>query len=277
MIEKAYGKINLSIDVIGKTTDGYHQLDMIMLPIDLYDVVGMEVSETMEYQCNIEMPYDEHNIVYKAVELMRKNFDFKENFRIILTKNIPMQAGLAGGSTDAAAVMRLINQLLDLKQTREQLAALGKQIGADVPFCVYSCPARVKGIGEQVTPFKLEKGYDLLLIKPQDGISTRTCFELTDKENLVHPDMDALQQAFISHQPFSHLLGNSLQRAAVKMLPEIEEILSDCKQAGYDNSLMTGSGSTCFVMVEEGTNLDDFARKMGNKYNFVYKTHLLVM
>ncbi len=277
MIEKAYGKINLSIDVIGKRADGYHQLDMIMLPIDLYDVVEMEVSEQMEYQCNIEMPYDEHNIVYKAVELMRRRFGFKENFRIILTKNIPMQAGLAGGSADAATVMRLINQLLDLKQTKEQLASLGKQIGADVPFCVYGCPARVQGIGEQVTPFKLEQGYDVLLIKPEAGISTKTCFELTDKENLVHPDMDKLQQAFINHQPFAHLLGNSLQPAAIKMLPQIAEILNDCKQQGYDNSLMTGSGSTCFVIVEQGTNLDDFVRRMQKKYDFVYKTRLLVM
>lgn len=118
MIEKAYGKINISIDVISKREDGYHNMDMIMVPIDLYDVIDIEIAQEGSYCCNYDLPYDESNIIYRCIELLRKEFGFKEQFSIKVTKNIPQEAGLAGGSTDGAAALRIVNKLLDLKLSK---------------------------------------------------------------------------------------------------------------------------------------------------------------
>lgn len=275
MIEKAYGKINVSINVLSRREDGYHLVDMVMLPIDLYDVIEIEISDKTEYQCNWDLEYNEKNLIYKAVELLRSEFGFKEQFKIKVTKNIPMQAGLAGGSSNAAATLRLINELCNLNLSLDQLAAYGKRIGADVPFCVYNKPARVQGIGEIITPFELEKGYDVLLIKPDEGVNTGKAYQTLNIPVADHPDIEKLQHALVNHEKMNHLLGNSLMESATRMVPVINSIVNECREAGYDNSLMSGSGSTCFVLTEKGTDTSGLEEKLLQKYNFVMKTSTL--
>ena len=152
MIEKAYGKINLSLDVVSRREDGYHNLKSIMLPINIYDVIDIELADEMQYQCNIDLPYDNSNIIYRCIEAMKQSANSQQNFKIKIEKNIPLQAGLAGGSSDGACAIRIVNKLLGLNYSFDQLVSIGSKIGADIPFCLYSKPAIVEGIGEKITP-----------------------------------------------------------------------------------------------------------------------------
>ncbi len=275
MIEKAYGKINISIDVISKRQDGYHDMDMIMVPINLYDVIDIEVAEKESYWCNDDLPYDESNIIYQCIELLRKEHSFKEQFSIKITKNIPQEAGLAGGSADGAAALRIVNKLLNLNLSINQLACLGKKIGADIPFCVYQQTARVRGIGDIVEPFDLSVDYDVLLIKPEQGVDTKTAFEILDLEKCPHPDIEKVKYALINNEPLKDLLGNSLLYSAKRLVPEVFQIIKECKEMGYEDVLMTGSGSTVFVLLEKGQDCKDLHQFMQEKYPFVLRTSIL--
>ena len=167
---EAHAKVNLSLNVVRKRDDGYHELEMIMVPLTLHDDVTVELSEQDSYSCNIEgLAIDESNTVVKAVKLMKDTYGIKEHFHVHMEKHIPMQAGLAGGSADGAAVMKGIHALLDLKVPISELSMLSKQVGADVPFCVYDTPAVVKGIGEDVTPINCQLDFEILLVQPQEG------------------------------------------------------------------------------------------------------------
>ncbi|MGI6510410.1 MAG: 4-(cytidine 5'-diphospho)-2-C-methyl-D-erythritol kinase [Erysipelotrichaceae bacterium] len=275
MIEKAYGKINISIDVINKRQDGYHDMDMIMVPIDLYDVIDIEVAEKGSYWCNDDLPYDESNIIYQCIELLRKKYGFEEQFSIKITKNIPQEAGLAGGSTDGAAALRIVNKLLNLKLSINQLACLGKKIGADIPFCVHQQTARVRGIGDIVEPFDLSVDYDVLLIKPEQGVDTKTAFEILNLKKCPHPDIEKVKFALINNESLKDLLGNSLLYSAEKLAPEVFQIIKECKEMGYEDVLMTGSGSTVFVLLEKGQDCKDLHQFMQKKYPFVLRTSIL--
>lgn len=275
MIRRAYGKVNLSIDVLGRNQDGYHDLDMIELPIDLYDEIEMEVSPQPSYSCNIDLAYDEKNLIYRTVELMRKLYGFSEQFAIRVHKNIPMNAGLAGGSSDAAAVIHLVSDLLGLNLSMEEKIAVGQKIGADVPFCLVGKPARVRGIGERVEPFELKNGYDVLLIKPQEGVCTREAYQTLDIARAQHPDIEKVQKALQLHQPLGTLLGNSLLESAERIQPVIGVIIDDCRSQGYDSVMMSGSGSTCFVLHERDHDISSLYENMKNRYEFVRKASIL--
>ncbi|MDI9540024.1 MAG: 4-(cytidine 5'-diphospho)-2-C-methyl-D-erythritol kinase [Bacillota bacterium] len=275
MIEKAYGKINISIDVISKREDGYHNMDMIMVPVDLYDVIDIEIAEKESYWCNDDLPYDESNIVYRCIELLRKEFNFKEQFAIKITKIIPQEAGLAGGSADGAAALRIVNQLLNLNLDNKQLGCLGKKIGADIPFCVYQKPARVRGIGDIVEPFNLDVNYDVLLIKPEQGVDTKTAFEILDLEKCLHPNIDKVKYALVNKKSLKDLLGNSLLYSAEKLVPEVLQIIKECKEMGYEDVMMTGSGSTVFVLLEKGQDCKALQQYMQGKYPFVLRTSVI--
>lgn len=276
MIEKAYGKINISINVISKRDDGYHNMDMIMAPIDLYDVIDIEIAEKESYWCNDNLPYDETNIIYRCIELLRKKFNFKEQFSIKVTKNIPQEAGLAGGSTDGAAALRIINKLLNLNLSLKQLSCLGKEVGADIPFCVFQKVARVRGIGDIVEPFNLKVEYDVLLVKPKQGVDTKVAFEILDLDKCPHPNIEKVKMALINNEPLKGILGNSLLYSAEKLVPEVLDIIKECKNMGYEDVLMTGSGSTVFVLLEKGQNCSDLTKYMKEKYPFVYRTSILI-
>jgi len=275
MIEKAYGKINLSINVLNNRLDGYHDLDMIVLPIALYDIIDIEIASEDSYQCNIDLPYDSNNLIYKAIELLRKEFNFTQHFSIKVTKNIPLEAGLAGGSTDAAATLRIINELLSLKLSYSQLACFAKEIGADVPFCIYQQAARVKGIGEIVIPFHLPKQYNVVLIKPQEGVNTKMAYQMLDLRKCAHPDIENVQKALVEGNDLSELIGNSLQQSSTLLVDQIQIIIDECKSMGYKNVLMSGAGSTVFVIDQQP--LEQLYDAMKNKYDFVAKTSIVTM
>ena len=192
---KAHAKINICLNVVCRRDDGYHELEMIMVPLMLHDELTITLSSEDCYTCSdAQLRMDETNTIVQAVELMRRTFSLSECFHVHVEKRIPAQAGLAGGSADAAAVMRGIRDLLKLDISLEERAQLGKQVGADVPFCIMETCALVKGIGERITPFAMPCDFHILLVKPAIGVPTGKAFSMLDFEKCDHPDCTAVME-----------------------------------------------------------------------------------
>lgn len=278
MRERAYAKINLCLDVAGKREDGYHELKMIMVPVDFYDVLDMEPAMHTSLTLNKSyIPANEKNTIVKAIQLMQQRYQFDFGFRCTLQKHIPTRAGLAGGSADAAAAIRIMDRMLKLHMTREEKIDIAKQVGADVPFCVINRPAYVEGIGEQIHEFSCNPNFELLLVKPRKGVSTKEAFEIIDKKDPVHPDCFRMQEALMDgdYDAIVDSLGNSLEDAAVELVEEIRDVKKYLVDAGFDGVLMSGSGSTVFGITQDQLLVDDTMHRLKKEHFFVRKTHIL--
>ena len=275
MKERAYAKINLCLDVVGKREDGYHDLKMIMVPINFYDVLEMEFAEetTLELNRNY-LPINDKNTIIKAIHIMQERYNIEEEFRCRLEKHIPTRAGLAGGSADAAAAIRMINRMCNLHLTKDEMIAAGKEVGADVPFCILNRPAFVEGIGEKITTFSCNPDFYLLLIKPRKGVSTAEAFHIVDEQEGIHPDCKAMQKAleYNDYDSIIASLGNSMENAAMTLVPEIRKAKQDLLELGFDGVLMSGSGSTVFGITRDVELLDSSIDVLKKKRYFVRKT-----
>ncbi len=249
---KAMAKINLGLDVVRKREDGYHDVRMIMQTVNLYDRVciikqsepGIMISTNLSF-----LPTNENNIVYKAAKLLIDEFGIKEGVKIELEKHIPVAAGMAGGSTDGAAVLFGMNKIFELGLTKRQLMQRGVKLGADVPYCIMRGTALSEGIGEILTPLNAMPPCHILVAKPGISVSTKFVYEHLDANGLKqHPDIDAMVRALKNQDlsGVSDLLGNVLETVTVQTHPVIEEIKEVMKEAGALNALMSGSGPTVF-------------------------------
>ena len=275
MKERAYAKINLCLDVVGKREDGYHDLKMIMVPINFYDVLEMEFAPETTLELNRDyLPINDKNTIIKAIHIMQEKYNITEEFRCRLEKHIPTRAGLAGGSADAAAAIRMINRMCNLHLTKDEMIAVGKEVGADVPFCILNRPAFVEGIGEKITTFSCSPDFYLLLIKPRKGVSTAEAFHIVDKQEGIHPDCKAMQEALESndYDGIISSLGNSMENAAMTLVPEIRNAKQGLLELGFDGVMMSGSGSTVFGITKDGELLDRSIDILKKKRYFVRKT-----
>ena len=275
MKERAYAKINLCLDVVGKREDGYHDLKMIMVPINFYDVLEMEFAEVTTLELNRDyLPINDKNTIIKAIHIMQEKYNITEEFRCRLEKHIPTRAGLAGGSADAAAAIRMINRMCNLHLTKDEMIAVGKEVGADVPFCILNRPAFVEGIGEKITTFSCSPDFYLLLIKPRKGVSTAEAFHIVDEQEGIHPDCKAMQEAleYNDYDGIISSLGNSMENAAMTLVPEIRKAKQDLLDLGFDGMLMSGSGSTVFGITKDVELLDRSIDILKKKRYFVRKT-----
>ena len=275
MKERAYAKINLCLDVVGKREDGYHDLKMIMVPINFYDVLEMEFAEQTTLELNRDyLPINDKNTIVKAIHIMQEKYNLKEEFRCRLEKHIPTRAGLAGGSADAAASIRIINRMCNLHLSKDEMIAVGKEVSADVPFCILNRPAFVQGIGEKITTFSCNPDFYLLLIKPRKGVSTAEAFHIVDEQKGIHPDCKAMQEALESndYDGIISSLGNSMENAAMILVPEIRNAKQDLLELGFDGVLMSGSGSTVFGITKDVELLDRSVDILKKKRYFVRKT-----
>ncbi len=254
---KAYAKINLGLDVIGKLENGYHEVKMVMQTVGIYDELSFEKTESgiLVTTDSGELPTNENNLIYKAAKLMIDTYGIQGGVRIHLQKNIPIAAGMAGGSTDAAATMKGINRLYDLGCDLKELMELGVKIGADVPYCILGGTALAEGIGEKLTPLSQAPECFLLVAKPDINVSTKYVYEHLDAEGVSqHPDIDGMVQAIEagSLQGILNRMGNVLENVTVKAYPVIDTIKNRMKELGAVGSLMSGSGPTVFgIFVEE--------------------------
>lgn len=249
---KALAKINLGLDVLGKREDGYHEVRMIMQTIHLYDRV--EIRKTKSPHIHVEtnlfyLPVDENNLVYKAAKLMKTEFKIKEGVRITLQKFIPVAAGMAGGSSDAAAVMVGMNRIFNLGIKQSRLMELGLKIGADVPFCIMRGTALAEGIGEKLTALPPMPKCPILIAKPAVSVSTKRVYEqLHLTEMTEHPDIDLIAENLKKKnlKGVAENMGNILETVTVKEFPVIREIKKLMKENGALGAMMTGSGPTVF-------------------------------
>lgn len=275
---KANAKINLCLNVIGKREDGYHDMDMVMIPLTLQDTIYITPAKQDHFTCDDpSCVMNERNTVVRALNLMRDTFNRKEAFHIHLEKRIPMEAGLAGGSSDAAAILRGLRKHWNLNISLLELAELGKQIGADVPFCVMNTCARVQGIGERITPFVSQCDFGILLVKPQAGISTKQGFQRLSEVACEHPDVDACEQALKNDDfvAFCAQAKNTLEASAFSLLPQLAQIKTNLYDMGLPFVLMSGTGSTMFALSKDRAQLRQAAKQLESRYPFVCVCEML--
>ena len=257
--ENAYAKINLGLDIVGKRSDGYHLLRMVMQTLELHDTVTirkMEPEHGIKTVTDVSwVKDDKDNLAYRAALLLKEKYGLEEGMEIRIEKKIPAAAGLAGGSSDAAAVLRGVNRLFSLGLDKDELKKLGVSLGADVPYCIEGGTKLSEGIGELLTPVKSKiKGCPVLLIKPERGISTKEAYGEYDRnQSEIHPDTEAIVSAIEEGNlpRLGRLLRNVLEKTALKKLPEIGEIKDFLLYKRLRGVLMSGSGPTVFAFDED--------------------------
>lgn len=257
---KAYAKINLGLDVIRKREDGYHEVRMIMQNIGVHDVLDFEKTEIPGITISVndsQLPANEDNLIYKAAKLLMDEFGIKEGLSVSLTKNIPIAAGLAGGSTDAAATFKAVNSLWNLGLSNEELRNRGVKIGADIPYCIMQGTAISEGIGEILTALPDCPPCYALIAKPPIGVSTKYVYEHLKINELVHPNIDGIIEAINTRDIYllADNLGNVLESVTIAEYPVIEDIKDIMKEKGAMNALMSGSGPTVFGLFDDKDKL----------------------
>ena len=264
---KAYAKINLGLDVVRRLPNGYHEVRMIMQNVGIYDVLIFEKAEAgitlqVDHQ---ELPADGSNLIWKAAKLLLDTAGIQGGVRITLEKHIPIAAGMAGGSTDAAAAFLGINELYEIGYDIEQLKALGVKIGADVPYCIQGGTALAEGIGEILSELPAPPACYLVIAKPDINVSTKFVYEnLRANELTYHPDIDGMIKALEMGdlKGITDRLGNVLETVTVPAYPIIEEIKKVMRREGAEEALMSGSGPTVFGIFTEKEKAEAAAQRV---------------
>jgi 4-diphosphocytidyl-2-C-methyl-D-erythritol kinase len=254
---KAPAKINLTLDVLSKRPDGYHEVEMVMTTVDLADRVDLTLLDSGEIalDCSASfVPDDMRNHAYKAATLLKERYQVRQGVRIYIDKQIPVAAGLAGGSSDAAATLRGLNRLWNLGLSLDELAELGAEIGSDVPFCVYGGTALARGRGEKITHLTSPAACWVILAKPPIGVSTADVYgNLRVQQIANHPPTEQMLRA-IRNQDFALMcdsLGNVLEEVTLSLYPQVRQIKELMAASGADGVLMSGSGPTVFALVQK--------------------------
>lgn len=252
---QAFAKINLGLDVLGKRADGYHEVRMIMQTIRMYDQLDLQKSQEPGIHLTTNksyIPVDENNLVYRAIQLMMDTCGIEEGVDVHLHKVIPVAAGMAGGSSDAAAAMVGMNRLFQCGLSKKKLMELGVQIGADVPYCILRGTALAEGIGEKLTVLPPMPKCKILIGKPGISVSTKYVYTTLDlNQDTVHPDIDGMLEALEQGNLYgiTDRMGNVLQDVTIPAYPQVEEIKEKMKEWGAVNAMMSGSGPTVFGTV----------------------------
>ncbi len=254
---KALAKINLGLDVLRRREDGYHEVRMVMQTLKMYDKItikkthepGIQIKSNLFY-----VPENENNLAYRAAKLLMDEFQLKEGVFIDLQKFIPVAAGMAGGSADAAAVLYGINRMFQLRLSKQQLMKRGVQIGADVPYCIMRGTVLAEGIGEQLTPLPPMPSCSVVVAKPPISVSTKFVYENLELDKVdKHPQIDILLEGLREgnlHKVAAHM-GNVLETVTIPNYPVIAEIRGQMLETGALNAMMSGSGPTVFGLYED--------------------------
>lgn len=274
-IARSYAKVNLTLDVTGRRENGYHDVRMIMQSVSLFDLVIVDkLNSGISISCNIKyLPCDDRNIAYKSAALFFEECGIKGGAKILIHKNIPIAAGLAGGSGNAAAVLCALDMLYNTHLGDEKLCELGLRLGADVPFCILGGTHLAEGIGERLTPLCAPDKLSVLLVKPPVSISTARIYKDIDSSNsLVHPDTDAMICALENFDTDALCAGlsNIMQGVTRKICPQIDEICTEMKRLGAKGAVMSGSGPTVFGVFDDDRAAKLAADTFAEQYAEVY-------
>ena len=268
---KALAKINLGLDVLGRRENGYHDVRMIMQSVYLYDDVvivrkdlpGIEVETNLHF-----LPTDENNIAYKAAAMLMEEFKLPGGVRIVLNKHIPVAAGMAGGSSNAAAVLFGMNKMFRLGLSQRSLMERGVRLGADVPYCIMRGTVLAEGIGEELTTLPALPACTVLIAKPPISVSTKLVYEKLDSHEIEdHPDIDGIIDGLKAHdiEKVASSMGNVLEKVTIEEYPVIEQIKNVMKEQGALNAMMSGSGPTVFGIYDSKEKARKAAAKIREK------------
>lgn len=277
---KAYAKINVLLDVVGKKENGYHLLEMIMQSIDLYDLIDVnKIENGINIKCNKSyIPVNSKNIAYKAAELFINTYGINEGVSINICKNIPTSAGLGGGSSDGAAVLKAMREIFHVKISDKELEELGVKIGADVPFCINGGTAFCEGIGEIITPMKKFQNKILVVVKPKFGVSTKWVYSEYDKIlNVRKPETEKILKAVKDDdvKEVSLNMANVLEDVTTSKYGIISKIKRDMIRFGALGSMMSGSGPSVFAFFEDSLSAQRCFENMKENYHETFITRTI--
>lgn len=269
--EKAYAKINLFLNVVSKRFDGYHDLEMVMASIDIFDVLTFKNNSTKEIVINSDVKITDDykdNIVYKIANYLKEEFNVNKGVIIDINKAIPIAAGLAGGSADAAAALRGLNKLWKLKLSLDALAKIGIKFGADIPFCIYNKLCIAKGKGEELAFLENKLKTPILIVNPMIKISTKDVFSRVKVEEIRERKISDMTSAIYNnnYELMTRELHNSLEQIAFDIEPKIEQLKNQMISLGMDGALMSGSGSSVFGLTKDKTKMNYVYEIMKDDY-----------
>ncbi len=277
--EIAYAKVNLFLDVLGKRPDQYHDLEMVMAPIAMHDVVTIKKRKDHELRLTTSKTITESiedNIVFKAAKHMMENYKLKHGMEIHIQKNIPIAAGLGGGSADCAAALRGINDLFHLRLTKEKLSEIGESFGADVPFCIYNKLCIARGKGEKLFFLKQKLNVPLLLVSPGIKVSTKQVYEALDMKEIRNVKITSMTNAIYNRncELLVRSLHNALSPYTYALFPEVKGLHDKLSEIGAKGFLMSGSGPTFFVINKERDVLNKIREALKEEY-YTHMTKIL--
>lgn len=283
MIRKAYAKINIALDVIGKREDGYHLLKMIMQTVDIYDVIDLKKNNnrTINITCNKHyVPVDERNLAYKAAKLFKDEFKIKSGVDIYIKKNIPVSAGMAGGSTDAATVLYLMNKEFNTNIPIEKLKKIALKIGADVPYCIEGGTALCEGIGEKITKLQSFNNKILVIVKPNFGVSTKEVYKSLDINKIYkHVCTEKIIRAMYEDdlEFIAKNMKNVLENVTLSKYKTLKQIKEEMLKLGALGSMMSGSGPTIFGFFDDMLTAQRCFEAIKEKYKYrdIYLTRTI--
>ncbi|MBO7573909.1 MAG: 4-(cytidine 5'-diphospho)-2-C-methyl-D-erythritol kinase [Bacilli bacterium] len=269
---RSFAKINISLNITKKREDGFHELDSVMLPISLHD--SLVISKLNNAPDNYVTVDDfsigtfSYNLATFSIEKLQSIYHFNDKFRILIHKVIPIQAGLGGGSSNAAFTMKAVNTMLNLGATDEELIELSKTLGCDIPFFIKCKPARVQGVGEVLTPITVKNNYYVLLVKPDAGCSTKEVYAISDSMDLKTCNIENVIKALEEGDDdlLADSISNALQEPAIKNVPVIQTIIDELHESGLKMVQVTGSGSAVFALSTNKQLLKRVFKKLVNKY-----------
>ena len=279
MIKKCFAKVNLSLDILKKRADGYHDIDTIMARISLYDKLEIEKTGTgeFEYQSNVDLGHLTDNLIYKAYKKLaplayEKGLDL--GIAVRLKKNIPLAAGLAGGSTDCAETIKALNELWDLSLSKKEMAEIGKSLGADIPFFFEKSLVRAEGIGEIITPFTNKLKMKLLLIN--DGTEIASSYVYKRTKTYGHINNEAIIEGLKKGKPETiDSFENVMEEVVLRDFPHLKAIKENLLANGASKALVSGSGATILGIFYDDKTLDKAYENLKDTYNFVEKVDLI--
>jgi 4-diphosphocytidyl-2-C-methyl-D-erythritol kinase len=269
--EKAYAKINLFLNVLSKRPDGYHEMEMVMTPLELHDLLTFKkIKENkVEIVSNKQITKnDEENVIYKVASFIMNEFEIKEGVEIRIKKNIPIAGGLAGGSADAAATIRGLNRLFKLGMKLDEMAELGIGFGADIPFCIYNKLAIVQGVGDKIQFINAKLKAYVLLVNPKVPVMTKMVFENLDPNEFSHRNYTEMVQALRNRDVgvVMNNLYNFMESTTFRLEPKVKDIKNELQELGTKGVLMSGSGSTMFVLNRKKKYLENTVSQLNRPY-----------
>ena len=269
---RSFAKINISLNITKKREDGFHEIDSVMLPISLHDsLVVTKSGNAIDNYVTVDdfsIGSFSYNLATFSIEKMQSVYHFNDKFRVLIHKVIPIQAGLGGGSSNAAFTMKAVNQMLKLGASEDELIELSKPLGCDIPFFIKCKPARVQGVGDVLTPINIKNNYFVLIVKPEMGCSTKEIYKLSDNMDLKVCNIENVVKALEEGNDdlLADNISNALQEPAISSVPSIKQVIDELQNNGLKMVQVTGSGSAVFALSTDKKLLKRVFKKLEDKY-----------